>query len=57
LRGMGIVPGNCIPLVLGDLNVNFKHPRDTREEQIIDLLDEINLVNTSQKFALRRCKM
>jgi hypothetical protein len=52
-----LCPANCIPLVLGDLNVNFKHPRDAREEQIINLLDKINLVDTSQKFALRRCRM
>jgi hypothetical protein len=50
-------PANCIPLVLGDLNVNFEHPRDAQEEQIINLLDKINLVDTSQKFALRRCRM
>jgi hypothetical protein len=50
-------PANCIPLVLGNLNVNFEHPWDTWEEQIVDLLDKINLVNTSQKFALQRCKM
>jgi hypothetical protein len=48
---------NCVPLVLGNLNVNFEHPRDAREEQIINLLDKINLVDTSQKFALRQCKM
>jgi hypothetical protein len=48
-----LCPANCIPLVQGDLNVNFEHPRDAQEEQIIDLLDEINLVDTSQKFALR----
>jgi hypothetical protein len=50
-------PANCVPLVLGILNVNFEHPQDTREEQIIDLLDKINLVDTSQKFALWRCRM
>jgi hypothetical protein len=50
-------PANSVPLVLGDLNVNFEHPQDAREEQIIHLLDEINLVDTSQKFALRQCKM
>jgi hypothetical protein len=48
---------NCVPLVLSNLNVNFEHPRDAREEQIIDLLDKINLADTSQNFALRRCKM
>ncbi len=25
-------PANCVPLVLGNLNVNFEHPRDAREE-------------------------
>jgi hypothetical protein len=50
-------PANCVSLVLGNLNVNFKHPWHAREEQIIDLLDKINLVDTSQKFALRWCKM
>jgi hypothetical protein len=52
-----LCPANCILLVLGDLNVNFEHPWDAREEQIINLLDKINLVNTFQKFALRQCKM
>jgi hypothetical protein len=56
-KAWALCPANCIPLVLGDLNVNFEHPRDAREEQIIDLLDKINLVDTSQKFALRWCKM
>jgi hypothetical protein len=42
-----LCPANCIPLVLGNLNVNFVHPQDAWEEQIIDLLDEINLVDTS----------
>jgi hypothetical protein len=41
-----LCPANCVPLVLGDLNVSFEHPQDAREEQIIDLLDEINLVDT-----------
>ncbi len=50
-------PANCVPLILGNLNVNFEHPRDAQEEQIIDLLDKINLVDTSQKFALRQCRM
>jgi hypothetical protein len=50
-------PANCVPLVLGNINVNFEHSLDAQEEQIINLLDEINLVNTSQKFALRRCKV
>ncbi len=43
-----LCPTNCIPLVLGYLNINFEHHQDAREEQITDLLDKINLVNTSQ---------
>ena len=50
-------PADCTPLVMGDLNINFEHPRDARENDITDLLDEINLVDTSRKFLLRRCKL
>ena len=32
-------------------------PRDACEEDIADLLDEINLVDSSRKFPLRRCKL
>ena len=41
-----------IPIVLGDLNVNFRDPRDKRDELIIDLLDDINRVDSLQKFFL-----
>jgi hypothetical protein len=50
-------PADCTPLVMGDLNINFEHPRDVREEDIADLLDEINLVDSSCKFLLRWCKL
>jgi hypothetical protein len=43
-------PEGCIPLVLGDLNINFNEPRDKREEVIRDLLGNINLVDTSRQF-------
>ncbi len=47
-------PEGCIPLVLGDLNINFNEPRDKWEEVIHNLLDDINLVDTSRRFAPRR---
>ncbi len=50
-------PADCVPLVMGDLNVDFEHPHNAREEDIADLLDEINLVDSSCKFRLRRCRM
>ena len=49
-------PADCHPIVMGDLNINVGNPRDDREADIVDLLDEINLVDTSRKFTLRRCR-
>ena len=49
-------PNGCIPIVLGDLNINFRDPHDDREEQIVDLFDEINLIDMSRRFALCRPK-
>jgi hypothetical protein len=47
-------PAGCIPLVLGDLNIDFGEPRNKQEELIVDLLDDINLVNTLRQFTPRR---
>ena len=44
---MGSVAG-CTPLILGDLNFNFEHPRDHHEENIADLIDEIYLVDSHE---------
>ncbi len=46
-------PANCKPLLLGDLNIDFKAPQIEREEIITDLLDEMNFVNRSRKFVQR----
>jgi hypothetical protein len=46
-KAWALCPANCIPLVLEDLNVNFEHPWDAQEGQISNLLDGINLVDTS----------
>jgi hypothetical protein len=43
-------PANCKPLLLGDLNIDFRAPRTEQEEIITDLLDEINLIDMSCKF-------
>ena len=43
-------PLGCKPIILGDLNINFGFPRDEREEVIMDLLDEINLIDMSRRF-------
>jgi hypothetical protein len=47
-------PTGCIPLVLGNLNINFRDPRDEQEELIVDLLDKINVVDTLRRFVPRR---
>jgi hypothetical protein len=47
-------PGNCKPLLLGDLNIVFRAPQTKWEEIIVDLLNEINLVDMSRKFVQQR---
>ncbi len=42
-------PANCKPLLLGDLNIDFRALQNEQEEIIADLLDEMNFVNRSQK--------
>ena len=44
----------CVPVVLEDLNINFRDPRNKRKELIVDLLDNINLVDTSRRYTPRR---
>jgi hypothetical protein len=44
-------PAGYTPLVLGDLNIDFRDPRNEQEELIVDLLDGINIVDTSRRFA------
>ncbi len=46
-------PADCVPLILGNLNIKL----DYLEEAIADLVDEINLVDASRKFALQWCQM
>jgi len=46
-------PEGCMPLVLGDLNVNFSEPRDKWDEVIRDLIDDIDLVGASRRYAPR----
>jgi hypothetical protein len=47
-------PTNCKPLLLGDLNIDFRTPRTKREEIIADFLDEINVIVTLPKYI--QCK-
>jgi hypothetical protein len=43
-------PEGCIPLALGNLNINFSDPQNEREETICNLLNDINLVDTLRLF-------
>ena len=47
-------PDDCMPLVLGDLNINFSDPRDERDEVIRDLIDDADLVDASRRYTPRR---
>jgi hypothetical protein len=41
---------NSKPLLLGDLNTDFKAPQSEREEIIADLVDEMNFIDRLRKF-------
>ncbi len=47
-------PDGCMPLILGDLNINFSEPWDERDEVIRDLINNIDLVNASRRYAIQR---
>ena len=52
-RAWEVCPQGCKPIILGDFNINFGYPGDEREEIIMDLLDKINLIDSSHRFQLR----
>ena len=43
-------PKGCIPLFLGDLNINLESPRDERDEQIAEECDFRELEDMSRNF-------
>ena len=46
-------PTGCVPVILGGLNINFRDPWNEREELTVDLLDDINLVDTLRRYTPR----
>jgi hypothetical protein len=47
-------PKGCLPIMLGDLNVNLAAPYDERDETIAGQVDTMNLVDMSSLF--RQCR-
>ncbi len=43
-------PKDCLPIMLGDLNVNLAAPCHERDEMIAKQVDTMNLVNMSSRF-------
>jgi hypothetical protein len=43
-------PSGCTPLVPGDLNINFRDPPNQWEKLFVNLLNDINIVDTSRRF-------
>ena len=43
-------PRTCTPLLLGDLNINFEHPRDPRDEKVAEILDAYDFLDTTRCF-------
>ena len=49
-------PRGCIPIVLGDLNINLATLRDEHNETVAKQVDAMNLVDMSSHFHQRRGK-
>ena len=49
-RAWDACPQGCKPIVLEYLNINIGFTRDKREELIVNILDKINLIDTSRSF-------
>ncbi len=47
-------PKGCLPIVLGNLNVNLAAPRDKCDETIAEQIHTMNLVDMSSCFCQRR---
>ncbi len=43
-------PAGCASIVLGDLNIDFRDPRNKREELIVNLLNNTNIVDALRQF-------
>jgi hypothetical protein len=43
-------PAGCIPIVLGDLYIDFKDPQNKQEELIANLLEDIIIIDTPKQF-------
>ena len=50
-------PKGCIPMLLGDLNVNLESPRDERDEEIAEECGFRGLTDMSQHFAQRHRRL
>ena len=44
----------CIPMLMGDLNINFEDPRDARDDKVTEILDAQNFFDTSRCFRQHR---
>jgi hypothetical protein len=49
-------PKGCLPILLGDLNVNLAAPRNDRDDTIADQVDAMALIDMSTHFRQRRGK-
>ena len=47
-------PKGCLPILLGDLNVNLAAPRNNRDDTIADQVDAMALIDMSTHFRQRR---
>ena len=48
------MPKGCIPLLIGDLNVDLANPRDDRDEVVAEAMDALDVSCLTRHFGHRR---
>ena len=53
-QAMAEMPKGCIPLIIGDLNVDLANPRDDRDEVVSEAMDALDVSCLTWHFGHRR---
>ena len=56
-QAMAEMPKECIPLIVGDLNIDLDNPRDDRDEVAAEAMDALDVSCLTPHFGHRRGRL
>ena len=56
-QAMAQPPKSCTPLIVGDLNVDLKYPRDNRDEAVAEAMGALDVSCFTRHFGQRRGRL